>query len=172
MKKIVLGAVAVAALAGCGGASDEPDETATSNPSETPSTSAPPETTSVSVELHDNGSLDALFNGRDGVCTSRNFGVAFSIALDNPNMSSDELAELIPTTVVTLKDAAGTTIGVDELEQYGGRFTKSEGCHWTVTFPEVKPSDFYEVVVENDAFSKSMTEAGNADSNTYLAFTF
>lgn len=171
MTKTMLAAAATAALviglAGCGG--DEGDDPEAGESSS--STPEAPETVTVSVGLHDHGTQEALFNADDRTCTSRNLAEAFDIAIENPDVKADELRELMPKTTVTLKDAAGTTIGLLELPEDGGTFKKSTGCDWTVAFEDIEPSDFYEVVVEHGDFST--TEQGEGgDGDVVLDVTF
>jgi hypothetical protein len=167
LKPLALAAATVLALAGCGNdGGDEPEaESSSSEATEAPAAAT------VSVALHDHGTLDALFNADGGTCTSLNLGEAFSLGLDNPDMSAEELRGLMPKTTVTLKNADGSTIGHQELPQDGGTFKKGTGCDWILDFPDIEPSDFYEVVVEHGDFSTTeQSEGGEGDA--FLELTF
>lgn len=98
------------AISGCGGEDDAPD----AEPADGSSSSAPPETMNVTVELYDEPPLEVLYNGDGGQCTSNFLGLNAS------------------TPSVTLYDADGSIVGTQDLEDEGGTFDREYGCQWTL----------------------------------------
>ncbi len=88
----------------------------------------------VSVQLRDTGRLSMLFNNGDGRCSS--------LGMDAQVSGKGADAEPV---VVTLTDADGAPVARRELPEVGGEF--SAGCSWSLNFPGVFGSDYYEATI-------------------------
>lgn len=142
-RTLISAAVLALTLTACGGG-DEPSDAGSD---ESAPTSEAAETTAVTVELRDSMPAKVLSNFDDRTCASKSIADALNLTMANPDASAEEIAAMLPTVSVELANAEGTTIGLQDLEQYGGSFDKTTGCMWTVRFGDVEPSDFYEVTV-------------------------
>ena len=138
-------AVVVVLVSGCGGGSEaESKELAPADPT----------TVDVTVTLKDFGQPDGLF--KDGeYCLSISMAEMMRLTLDNPNVDVDDGLDLYPKTTVTLADADGTTVGVQEMHLQGGTFDKGTGCTWPIDFYGVDASDFYKVTFTHGDFTTS-----------------
>lgn len=134
------------------------------------STTADPETSNVVVTLQDRGQLDGLFNHDDQVCATVNAAEVVGLALDNPGMKTKDLRALWPKTTVTLADADGTTVAIEELGLAGGKFEEGTGCTWPVEFLDVEASDFYTVTFVHGDFTTSTEIEGGSDVAVDLTF--
>lgn len=94
-------------------------------------------TRTVTVVLTDTVPLNLLFNYDDHQCYTK------SAADEN-----------VPPVGVTVRDSDGKIVGTEELDGAGG--VNGEGtCSWTVRFPNVTDSDFYEVTVSSGDFEQT-----------------
>jgi hypothetical protein len=147
-------------LAGCGGGGDSSGSSGVTGP------------TTLTVDLRDTGSLDALFNADGAQCATVNFAEALQVSTDNPGMAAKDLQALLPKTTLTVKDASGTIIATEDLPRQGGSFTKGQGCTWPVKVTVKEPTDVYQIqIAHGDAFQKSMNANAKGGDQT-VTFTF
>lgn len=141
-------------VTGCGSSASDDESAAETTPAASVSTTEP-ETTDVVVTITDSVPLEVLNHAKANICTTRSYA-----EIVDRVMAGEKDPDLTPV-VITLKDASGTIIDQQTLEDFGGNWAQKT-CTWSVTFEDEPAGDFFSATVTGYQFEEETSGSAAA----------